>query len=233
MSTINSNLNKLEENIGYVFKDKRLLELALTHSSCANERTINKQECNERIEFLGDAVLELVSSEYLYQTYPNKDEGQMTKLRASLVCEMSLANDAREVSLQEFIKLGAGEEKTGGRNRDSIVSDAFESVIGAIYLDGGLEPAKLFILKNVLSDVENKALFYDSKSILQEYVQDKIKKHLHYELIDEFGPDHDKTFVTQVFLDDEPMQIGKGHNKKASEMRAAYETLVHIKNLQP
>lgn len=222
-------LERLEKNIGYTFNNIRFLKLALTHSSYVHELVIRKEECNERIEFLGDAVLELVSSEYLYQNYPTKQEGELTKLRASLVCEVALAACAKEINLPDFLVLGTGEEKCGGRYRDSVTSDAFESVIGAIYLDGGLEEARKFIVRFVLNDIEHKSLFYDSKSALQEYAQGKFKKPVTYRLLSESGPEHDKTFTAQVVIGDETYKEGKGHSKKAAEQAAAYATLMYIK----
>ncbi|MCR5823337.1 MAG: ribonuclease III [Lachnospiraceae bacterium] len=223
---VNNNLSELQKNIGYEFKNIKNLELALTHSSVVHERMVNKTESNERIEFLGDAVLELVSSEYLYDHFPEKPEGEMTKMRASLVCEPSLANDAKEINLSDFLILGFGENKNGGRYRDSIVSDAFEAVIGAIFLDGGFEEAKKFILRFVLNDIEKKALFHDSKSLLQEFVQNKMKKSVQYEILSESGPDHNKEFVARVVIDGQPMETGKGKSKKAAEQEAAYKTYI-------
>jgi ribonuclease-3 len=225
---VNENLNDLQKNIGYVFKNTDLLQLALTHSSVVHERMVNKNESNERIEFLGDAVLELISSEYLYLHYPNYPEGHMTKLRASLVCEPSLANDAKEIKLSDFINLGFGENKSGGRYRDSIVSDAFEALIGAIFLDGGFDEAKRFVLRFVLNDIEKKAIFHDSKSILQEFVQNKLKKNVSYEILSESGPDHDKHFVARVLIDGQPMHEGEGKSKKAAEQEAAYKTYMDM-----
>ena len=225
---INENLDELQKNIGYVFKNTDLLELAMTHSSIVHERLINKCESNERIEFLGDAVLELISSEYLYSHFPDRTEGYMTKLRASLVCEPSLANDAKEIRLSDFINLGYGEDKSGGRKRDSIVSDAFEALIGAIFLDGGFEEAKKFVLRFVLNDIEKKAVFHDSKSVLQEFVQNKLKKSVQYEILSETGPDHDKHFVARVLIDGQPMQKGEGKSKKAAEQDAAYKTYMDM-----
>lgn len=169
-------LSALEEIIGYRFENRELLKQALTHSSYANERCINKSENYERLEFLGDAVLELVSSEFLFRGSPGLPEGKMTKLRASMVCESALAFCARDIRLEEYILLGKGEECTGGRRRDSITSDVMEAVIGAIYLDGGMAPAKAYIDRFVLSDLEHKKLFYDSKSNLQEVVQENSKR---------------------------------------------------------
>ncbi len=226
---INSNLSVLEESIGYTFKDISLLELAVTHSSVAHERSINRSQYNERIEFLGDSVLELVSSEFLYLNFPEKKEGELTKLRASLVSEIPLAASAREIGLGDFLKLGVGEDKTGGRYRDSILSDAFEAVIGAIYMDGGLEPAKTFILKYVLTDIENKTLFSDSKSVLQEFTQDKLKSEVNYRIISETGPDHDKHFVAVACVGERVLGQGEGRSKKAAEQAAAYAALLDLK----
>ena len=158
-------LKSLETRIGYEFKNKNLLILALTHSSYANEKKLGKAGCNERLEFLGDAVLELISSDFLYKKYSQIPEGELTKKRASLVCEPSLAYCARDFGLPQYLLLGKGEDMTGGRNRDSIVSDATEALLGAIYLDGGFASAKEFVLKFILNDLENKQLFYDSKTM--------------------------------------------------------------------
>ena len=164
-------LQVLEERIGYRFQNIALLKQALTHSSFTNEQKINKQKHYERLEFLGDAVLEMVSSEFLFKAHPQMPEGELTKLRASMVCEPSLAFCARDLELGKFILLGKGEESTGGRKRESITSDVMEAVIGAIFLDGGIECAKAFINRFILSDLEDKQLFYDSKTNLQELVQ--------------------------------------------------------------
>ena len=165
------NLKELEKKISYSFSDEGLLKHAMTHSSYVNEKRLKKTDCNERLEFLGDAVLELVSSEYLFFENPKMPEGELTKLRASMVCEKALAFCARDLDLGDFLLLGKGEDATGGRKRDSITSDALEALIGAIYLDGGFANAKEFILNHVLNDLEGKRLFYDSKTILQELVQ--------------------------------------------------------------
>ena len=223
-------LSALEDTIGYRFENRELLKQALTHSSYANERRINKTENYERLEFLGDAVLELVSSEFLFQRQPRLPEGKMTKLRASMVCESALAFCARDIRLQEYILLGKGEECTGGRKRDSITSDVMEAVIGAIYLDGGMEHAKAYIDRFVLSDLEHKKLFYDSKSTLQEVVQGKLKKDLEYELLDVYGPEHDQTFRVQVRMEEEVLGTGEGHTKKAAEQQAAYKALLQLQN---
>ena len=222
-------LEMLEERIEYRFRDKALLKQAITHSSFTNEQKINKAKNYERLEFLGDAVLELVSSEFLFKEQPEVPEGELTKQRASMVCEPSLAFCARELELGEFILLGRGEEGTGGRNRDSITSDAMEAVIGAIYLDGGMERAKMFIDRFILSDLEDKQLFYDSKSNLQELVQGKLRKKFSYELLEESGPEHDKIFRAAVCIEEEVFGEGQGRTKKAAEQQAAYKALLKLR----
>ena len=222
-------LEELEQKIGYSFQDKRLLRQALTHSSFANEQKINKYDDYERLEFLGDAVLELVSSEFLFRENENMTEGQLTRLRASMVCEQALAYCAREFGLEKYILLGKGEEMTGGRTKDSIISDVMEAIIGALYVDNGMEEAKAYIHRFILSDLEHKQLFYDAKTILQEHVQQKNQGTLHYELIREEGPDHDKMFVVEAKIDDKTIGAGQGRTKKAAEQQAAYEALKSMK----
>lgn len=222
-------LKELQEKIGYQFKNPELLKQALTHSSFANEQKINKLKNYERLEFLGDAVLELVSSEFLFKENPNMPEGQLTKLRASMVCEPSLAYCARDINLGSYILLGKGEEATGGRKRDSITSDVMEAVIGAIYLDGGIEEAKKYIYRFILEDLDDKILFMDSKTILQEEIQKRNNAQLRYELVAELGPDHDKEFQVEAYLDDVLVGTGVGRTKKAAEQQAAYEALVKMK----
>lgn len=214
-----------EKSIDYHFRDKSLLLQALTHSSYANERKIRKPQDNERLEFLGDAVLELVSSELIFGENPGMSEGEMSKLRASLVCEPALAYCARELSLGSHILLGKGEAATGGAQRDSILSDAAEAVIGAIYLDSGFTNAKEFILKYILNDIEAKKLFYDSKTILQEMVQAKGQGKVLYETVSETGPDHSKTFVVRAVSVDGLKTLGEGKTKKAAEQEAAYQAI--------
>ncbi len=222
-------LQKLQDKIGYQFQDIALLKQALTHSSFANEQKINKLENYERLEFLGDAVLELVSSEFLFHENKDMPEGQLTKLRASMVCEPSLAYCAKDIGLGKYILLGRGEEATGGRNRDSIISDVMEAVIGAVFLDGGIEYAKRFIFQFILSDLENKILFMDSKTLLQEEVQKDNTAQLRYELVKETGPDHDKQFQVEAYLDNKVIGTGVGKTKKAAEQQAAYEALIKLK----
>lgn len=222
-------LEELENKIGYHFENKLLLRQALTHSSFANEQKVNKFEDYERLEFLGDAVLELVSSEFLFQENKEMPEGKLTRMRASIVCEQALAYCARQFGLETYILLGVGEERTGGRTKDSIISDVMEAIIGAIYIDSGMEQAAAFIQRFVLSDLEHKKLFYDAKTILQEVIQQKNEGRLHYELIRESGPDHDKLFVVEARIDEKRIGEGTGKTKKAAEQQAAYEALVSLR----
>lgn len=220
----------LEERIGYRFKNRDFLLQALTHSSFSNEQKINKAKNYERLEFLGDAVLELVSSEFLFTTYPNLPEGELTKMRASMVCEPALAFCAKDIELGMFMRLGKGEESTGGRFRDSITSDGMEACIGAIFLDGGMEDAKKFIYRFILSDLEDKQLFYDSKSNLQELAQGKLKKEVQYVLLEESGPEHNKSFTVQVLIGEDNYGTGTGRTKKAAEQKAAYAALLSLRD---
>jgi len=222
-------IQDLQKRIGYHFYDEKLIRQALTHSSYANERKINKCGDYERLEFLGDAILEMVSSEFLFRKYPDMPEGKLTKLRASMVCEPSLAFCAKDLELGKFLFLGKGEEATGGRNRASVTSDVMEAIIGAIFLDGGLESAKLFIMNYILNDIEDKQLFYDSKTILQEQIQKTPGKTISYVLTGEEGPDHDKIFCVDVLIDGEKLASGKGKNKKSAEQEAAYKVLLQMK----
>lgn len=228
MTEVNS-LHNLEEQLGYCFHNKELLKQALTHSSYANERKINKIQNYERIEFLGDAVLELVSSEFLFHNNETMSEGQMTRQRASMVCEFALSFCAREIELEKFIYLGKGEEATGGRGRDSIISDVMEAVIGAIYLDGGFEEARQFIHRFILSDLEHKRLFYDSKTILQEMVQKDGHEQLTYVLTEERGPEHEKQFFVEARIGGKTVGSGVGRSKKTAEQQAAYKALLSLR----
>jgi ribonuclease-3 len=230
MRNINEILQELQEKIGYKFKDTALLKQAITHSSFSNEQKINKIDNYERLEFLGDAVLELVSSEFLFNENKTMPEGQLTRLRASMVCEPALAYCARDIDLNAYILLGKGEEATGGRKRDSIISDVMEAVIGAIFLDGGLDNAKAFISRFILSDLDDKILFMDSKTLLQEEIQKTSGATLRYELVGETGPDHDKEFSVEAYLNEKLIGKGCGRTKKAAQQQAAYEALLKIKN---
>jgi ribonuclease-3 len=228
-------LKKFEEKINYKYNDIKLLRNALTHSSYANEKRLNKLENNERLEFLGDAVLELVTSEYLFKKHKKMPEGDLTKLRARLVCEQTLAFCAKDIRLGDYLLLGKGEAATGGRERLSILSDALEAIIGSIYLDGGFTNAKEFISRYILADVENKELFFDSKTILQEIVQSEYKGQLTYELLKEEGPDHNKQFTVVALVHDKELGIGVGKTKKAAEQEAAYQSILKMnpKNILP
>lgn len=217
---------KLEDRIGYHFHNRALLKQALTHSSFSNEQKIYKKPHYERLEFLGDAVLELVTSDFLYHKYPDMAEGKLSKTRAAMVCESSLALCAEELDLGSFLLLGKGEESDRGRIKASIIADVMEAIIGAIYLDGGMEPAKAHIYRFVLSDLEHKTLFYDSKSNLQEYIQKNLKKEFHYELTGVSGPEHDKVFQVEVLMEGVRLGSGEGRTKKAAEQKAAYEALL-------
>ena len=218
-------IGELEKKIGYQFRDKSLLKQALTHSSFANEQRINKLKDYERLEFLGDAVLELISSDFLFHENPQMPEGKLTKLRSSMVCEPALAYCARDIELGRYMLLGKGEDMTGGRNRDSIVSDATEALLGAIYLDGGFANAKEFVLNFILNDIEHKQLFYDSKTILQEIVQENGTQPVEYILTKEEGPDHNKNFTVEARVNGKVMGQGSGHTKKAAEQAAAYQAI--------
>ncbi|MCR4923657.1 MAG: ribonuclease III [Lachnospiraceae bacterium] len=222
------NIRSLEEKIGYRFKDRSYIEVALTHSSYFNENK-EKNEDYERMEFLGDAVLELCVSDHLFRSKKELKEGELTKLRASLVCEPTLAMCASAFNLKEYIRLGKGEENTGGRNRESIISDVFEALIGAIYLDGGLECAKKFIEHYVLEDMYHKIEFVDSKTGLQEYVQEK-GQNLSYEIIKESGPAHNREYITAVMINGQQIAVGKGRSKKLSEQDGAYKALAILRN---
>ena len=222
-------LKELEKRIGYHFQNPELLEKALRHSSYANEHKMNRIECNERLEFLGDAVLELVSSEHLFAQFPQMPEGELTRLRASLVCEPTLAFCAREIELGSFLRLGKGEEMTGGRHRDSVTSDALESVIGAVYLDGGFEAVKDCVLRLFASSIEDarhgKYIITDYKTALQEKLQSRGITDIKYRLVKEIGPDHDKTFIVQLIVNGRPVTKGRGKSKKQAEQQAAEEMM--------
>ncbi len=206
---------------GYDFKNKELLNTALSHSSYANE---HKCQSNERLEFLGDSVLSIIVSEYIFKNCPDIDEGKLTKLRASLVCEESLAEFAQEIKLYDMIKLGKGERSSGGANRPSILSDAFEAVLAAIYLDGGIKPAKKFVLRFIENHLSG-GNFKDYKTALQEIIQQNPGEELSYILIDESGPEHDKSFTVEVHLNSNVIGVGVAGNKKHAEQQAAKKAL--------
>lgn len=220
-------MDGLEQKLGYKFNNINLLKNALTHSSYANE-VRNGFSSNERLEFLGDSVLSIVVSDYIYKHYPNMPEGELTKLRASLVCEKSLCAFSRELELGSYLMLGKGEDKGGGRERDSILADAFEAVLAAIYLDGGMEPARRHVMNFVLRELKHTddEVFKDYKTALQEIIQRNPEESVTYILTDESGPDHDKSFTVEVRLNSNVIGKGTGKNKKRAEQMAAKEALM-------
>lgn len=222
-------IKQVEERIGYVFRNKELLLTALTHSSYAHERKINKINCNERLEFLGDAVLELISSAYLFEKYPDLPEGRLTRTRASLVSEEPLAQCAARIGLGDVLRLGKGEEAGGGRSKASVTSDAYEAVIGAIYLDGGYGCARDFVEREVLADSDGHLKEKDSKTTLQELLQKHMDAHIEYVLISETGPDHDKVFDVEVRVNGISCGRGSGRNKKLAEKEAASHAVEYWK----
>lgn len=222
----NQNMSEFEEKILYKFKNSHLLYEALSHSSFANENKKSRNS-NERLEFLGDSVLSIVVSDYLYKHYSHLPEGELTKIRASLVCEKSLHEFALQINLGDYIMLGKGEEHTGGRERTSILADAFEAVIAAIYLDGGMESASKHIMRFIPKDLSEHGSvgFNDYKTILQEIVQKNPEEKVDYFLVNESGPDHDKAFTVQVKLNTNVIGEGTGKSKKQAEQMAAKEAL--------
>jgi ribonuclease-3 len=219
-------MDEFENIIQYQFKNKQLLTEALSHSSYANEKKKTRNS-NERLEFLGDSVLSVIVSQYLFEHFSHLPEGELTKIRASLVCEKSLYNFAQKIRLGDFLLLGKGEEHTGGRERPSILADAFEAVIAAIYLDGGLEAARKHVLKFIPDDIDKKSLtaFSDYKTILQEVIQKNPEEKVEYILADQTGPDHNKAFKVQVCLNSNVIGTGTGKSKKEAEQMAAKEAL--------
>lgn len=225
-------LEQLEERIGYHFQDTYLLSCALTHSSWANEQKIHRYKDYERLEFLGDAVLEMISSAFLFHEYPDMREGELSKRRAALVCEPSLAECARRLGIEQHIRLGRGAEADGGREKDSIVSDVMEALIGAMYLDSGSVPVvREFVMTHILADAGERHLFYDAKSILQEIVQ-KEQKSARYEVLEETGPGHDRTYTVAVRIDGQTAGTGRGKSKKNAEQQAAFEAVKAIRDRQ-
>lgn len=232
-SQISRNIKEIENIVDYIFKDKNIIATALTHSSYANEKKAKKLKYNERIEFLGDSVLSLVISEYLFTKYPNLPEGQLTVTRAKIVCESSLSKCATDIELGKYLLLGKGEELSGGRNKSSVLSDAFEALIGAIYTDGGFETARNFILKymeQIIKGCVEGKVFFDFKTQLQELVQQKGEQNISYNVVNENGPDHNKTFETEVRINDVIQGRGRGHSKKESEQNAAKNALDKLTN---
>lgn len=226
------NLHSLEKNLNYKFKNDQLLCLAMTHSSYANEHKMGVVENNERLEFLGDAILNLVVSQYLYKKYPNHPEGELTKIRAKVVCESSLAYAAKKIKIGNYLLLGKGEEATGGRVRESILADAAEAIVGAIYMDSDFETTNKVLLTNFESDIVHAVakgdLFIDFKTELQEIVQKKGKSTMEYTVVREEGPDHNKIFYIDVIVNHESIGTGRGRNKKDAEQMAAKEALIRL-----
>ena len=226
MENLDKNLEEFQGKIRYYFNDKELLIEALSHSSYANEKRKGRNS-NERLEFLGDSVLSIVVSQYLFENFTHLPEGELTKIRASLVCEKSLYEFAKQIDLGEHILLGKGEENTGGRERVSILADAFEAVIAAVFLDGGLEAAKRHILKFIPKDIDDRkpVSFSDHKTILQEIIQKNPEEKVEYKLVGQSGPDHNKAFKVQVRLNSNVIGTGIGRSKKEAEQMAAKEAL--------
>lgn len=222
----------LQENLNYKFKDSNLLELAMTHSSYANEHKMDIVDNNERLEFLGDAILNLIVSQYLYKKYPNHPEGELTKIRAKVVCESSLAYAAKKIDVGKFLLLGKGEEATGGRDRESILADAAEAIVGAIYMDSDLEATNFVLLSNFEADIVHAVakgnLFIDYKTELQEIIQKNGESTMEYIVTKEVGPDHNKRFYMNVLVDDKIIGTGLGKNKKDAEQMAAKEALIKL-----
>lgn len=222
-------MEKLEKNIGYEFKNKELLKKALTHTSYAYEHGI---ESNEKLEFLGDSILEFISSIYLFKNYSNLKEGEMTKVRATVVCEKSLYKVAKKHNFSDFLYLGKSERTSGGENRPAILADSVEAVIAAIYLDGGIEEAKKFIDENLKDEIEIASKNVgqkDYKTVLQEKLQENGEVEIKYTIIRETGPDHDKTFEAQVECNHKKLAVGEGKSKKQAEMEAARKALSKLK----
>lgn len=219
-------MTELEKRIGYEFKNTELFSIALTHSSYSNESKANLK-CNERLEFLGDSVLSLVVSSYIFQQFSQFPEGELTQLRASLVCEKTLYKFAKIIDLGSALKLSRGERHGGGADRPSILSDAFEALIAAIYLDGGYDKAEKFVMGFVLDEIKNlrRKPTKDFKTTLQEIVQKNPGERIEYKLVSESGPDHDKHFVVEVYLNSNPIGRGGGRSKKEAEQQAAHQAL--------
>ena len=223
------NFEELEKNIGYTFNNKELLKKALTHTSYAYEKHI---ESNEKLEFLGDSILEYISSKYIYNNYSNLREGEMTKVRAEVVCEDSLYNVAKAHNFSDFILTGKSEANTGGKFKPAILADSIEATIAAIYFDGGLEEAEKFIINNLKDAIQKSTKHVgmkDFKTVLQEKLQENGEVNIKYTVINEIGPDHDKTFVVKVELNGKKLAEGKGKTKKHAEMNAAEKALQGLK----
>ncbi|MDD9270253.1 ribonuclease III [Paenibacillus sp. GCM10023248] len=227
---MNRDIKELQRRIGISFRKSELLKQAFTHSSYVNEHRIAGHKDNERLEFLGDAVLELTVSEFLYESYPGRSEGELTKLRASIVCEPSLVTFAEELDFGAFVLLGKGEELTGGRQRPALLADVFESFIGALYLDQGIDVVKSFLNKHVFANIssEGKLLVIDYKTQLQEHTQHHGLGSLEYRIVNERGPAHEREFVAEVHMDADLLGTGAGRSKKEAEQQAAAQALLKL-----
>lgn len=227
---------ELEEDLDYRFKDIKLLKKALTHSSYSNEHNLKVIENNERLEFLGDSVLDLIVSQYLYKKYPEYPEGELTKLRATVVCESSLAYIARKIKLGDYLFLGKGEEVTGGRDRESILADASEAVVGAIYIDSDFNTVRDLMLKvferDLIKAISRGSLFVDYKTELQEELQKVSKSSIKYKVLKETGPDHNKVFHINVIFNKKVVGTGQGKSKKEAEQMAAKEALKKLRRVK-
>lgn len=227
----NKELKEFQKILGIEFNKLELLNTALTHSSYANQFSLTYNDHNERLEFLGDSVLSMVISEYLYKKFKTKQEGKLTRIRAGVVCESSLAEVSRRLMINKYIKIGKGEELSGGREKDSLLADACEAVIAAIYLDSGLENARQFVLNNLadkIDKISNNYNYRDYKSKLQEYVQGNSLAVIKYTVSNESGPPHDKTFEVEIYLDNKCFGKGKGKSKKEAEQNSAKEALIAL-----
>jgi len=222
-------MERLERNLGYTFSDKELLKKALTHTSYAYEHNV---ESNEKLEFLGDSILEFVSSIYLFKNYSHLKEGEMTKVRATVVCEKSLYKVAKMHNFSDFLYLGKSERQSGGEDRPAILADSVEAVIAAMYLDGGMQVTEKFIIENLKDEIEIASKNVgqkDYKTVLQEKLQENGEVEIKYTILREFGPDHDKTFEAQVECDHKKLAVGTGKSKKQAEMEAARKALENLK----
>jgi ribonuclease-3 len=230
-STRKRELREFERVLGVHFDRLELLNVALTHSSYANQQNLNYNDHNERLEFLGDSVLSMAVSDYLYKKYRTKHEGKLTRMRAGVVCEASLVEIAKQLNVSKFLRIGKGEELSGGREKDSLLADACEAIIAAIYLDRGFEAAREFVLNYLISKIDaivKDHNYNDFKSKLQEYVQKNMMAAIKYNVKEESGPAHDRSFDIEVFLDNKCYGIGRGKSKKEAEQNAAKEALTNI-----
>ncbi|PYI54231.1 ribonuclease III [Paenibacillus flagellatus] len=227
-------LKKLQAELGIAFRDPRLLKQAFTHSSYVNEQRTQDTQDNERLEFLGDAVLQLTVSEYLYRTYPERPEGELTKQRASIVCEPSLVQFAERLDFGACVFLGKGEELTGGRTRPALLADVFESFVGALYLDQGLEAVRSFLQAHLFPFLPEDTLLLtgDHKTKLQEFAQRRGMGAVEYRIVEERGPAHDREFVSEVWMDERMLGTGSGRSKKDAEQRAASQALARLNEMQ-